>query len=313
MAGRSTLIGVEHELSRQHGLVTRSQLLEAGASPSQIHRLLRTRALQRVRTGVYLLTGSPRTRQQALLGAVLAGAEGAVASHSSAAWMWNFPIGVDTGFEITVLRPRHPEVRGVRVHTTTILEPEDTATRRGVPCTSFERTLCDSTGTRSFAQLGRILDDGLRRGVTSIDRVNTCLLRLDSGPLRKLTIVQGLLHDRGVGYNPGGSGAELRVLRVLTGAGIPPPAQQHRVVVDGRTYFLDYAYTEVRRFIEYYELRSHSTASAVAYDSDRITDLSTIGWKPLIFTDANSDRDIVVRTAKALGIALDAGGARRSA
>ena len=313
MAGSSTLVRVENELSRQHGLVTRSQLLQAGASPSQVHRLLRARALQRVRPGVYVLTGSPRTRQQALLGAVLAGGDGAVASHSSAAWMWNFPVGVDTGFEITVLRPRHPEISGVRVHTTTILEPEDTTTRAGVPCTSFERTFCDSTWGHSFAQLGRVLDDGLRRGVTSIERVHSCLIRLDSGPLRKLTIVQGLLRERGVGYNPGGSNAELRVLRVLTDAGIPPPKQQHRVKVNGRTYFLDYAYEEVQRFIEYYELRSHSTPSAVVYDSDRITDLATIGWKPLIFTDANSDRDIVVRTAKALGISLTGLGLRRSA
>jgi hypothetical protein len=313
MAGSSILVRVENELSRQHGLVTRSQLLQAGSSPSQIHRLLRTRAIQPVRAGVYVLTGTPRTRQQALLGAVLAGGDGAVASHSSAAWMWKFPIGIDTGFEITVPRPRHPEVDGVRVHTTTILEPGDVATRGGVPCTSFERTLCDSTGEHSFAQLSRVIDDGLRRGVTSIDRVHACLLRIDSGPLRRLTIVQGLLRDRGVGYNPGGSGAELRVLRALTAAGIPPPKQQHRVTVNGRTYFLDYAYEEARRFIEYYELRSHSTASAVAYDSDRITDLATIGWTPMIFTDANSDRDIVERTAQALGISLDAIDARRSA
>jgi hypothetical protein len=51
----------------------------------------------------------------------------------------------------------------------------------------------------------------------------------------------------------------------------------------------------------------------VAYDSDRITDLAAIGWKPLIFTDANSDRDIVIRTAKALGILLNASSTRRSA
>jgi hypothetical protein len=308
-----SLVRVEHELSRQHGLITRAQLLEAGASPSQIHRLLKARALQRLRPGVYVLTGSPRTRQQALLATVFAGGEGAVASHSSAAWLWNYPIGVDSGFEISVLRPRHPEITGVRVHTTTILGPSDTTTRAGVPCTSFERTFCDSTGQHSFAQLSRVLDDGLRRGVTSIERLHACLLRLDSGPLCKLTIVQGLLTTREIGYNPGGSNAELRVLRALAGGRIPLPEQQHRVKVDGRTYFLDYAYREAKRFIEYYELRSHSSPSAVAYDSDRITDLASIGWKPLIFTDANSDRDIVVRTAKALGISLGVIGEQRSA
>ena len=46
------------------------------------------------------------------------------------------------------------------------------------------------------------------------------------------------------------------------------------------------------RFIEYYELKSHGTPSAVAYDGERISALSGAGWWPIIFTDATSDAEI---------------------
>ncbi len=58
----------------------------------------------------------------------------------------------------------------------------------------------------------------------------------------------------------------------------------------GRPFVLDYAYVSQRRFIEYYELGSHSTPSAVAYDNERLTLLCNAGWLPLIFTDDDDGR-----------------------
>jgi hypothetical protein len=67
------------------------------------------------------------------------------------------------GIEICVVNDFPVEIRGIRVHRTTRLHDDDVAERRGVPCTSFERTLCDCTTRLSLFQLGRVLDDGLRR------------------------------------------------------------------------------------------------------------------------------------------------------
>jgi len=55
-------------------------------------------------------------------------------------------------------------------------------------------------------------------------------------------------------------------------------------------------------FIEYYELRSHSTPSSVTYDNDRLTALSIAGWKPLVFTDATPDQRIVDDVAAVFGL-----------
>jgi hypothetical protein len=284
---------VAHLTERQHALVTRRQLIENGVTRHEISTLLRAKAITQLRRGVYVLIGAPRSWTQALFGASLAAGDDAYASHSSAGRLWSQKYVGSDPFELVVPRGRVREIEGVHMHTSSVLESADVTTRAGVPCTTFARTLCDRSTVLSQLQLGRVLDDGLRRNVTSIEAVESALLRLDSGPGRRLSAVQALLEQRGRAFVPGGSDAELRVHRALRDAGLPPPVQQLRVRANGRTYFLDYAYPDYRRFIEYYELRSHGTVSAVAYDSDRITDLSNAGWTPMIFTDANSDAEIV--------------------
>ena len=192
-------------------------------------------------------------------------------------------------------------MQGVR--RTTILPDEDVTERSGIPCTSFERTLCDCTAILSLFQLGRVLDDGLRRNLASLDRLMKCVFRLDSGPGRRLRVIQGLLAERDESFDPGGSASELRVLSVLRDAGLPAPVQQYPVRVDSHRYELDFAWPEQRVFAEYYGLPVHSGASAVAYDSSRLTAMVAEGWRPLVFTDATPDHEIVKRTEKVFGIA----------
>ena len=202
--------------------------------------------------------------------------------------------------EITVPSRHVVKVRGARVHRSVALHPEEIARRSGVPCTTFERTLCDLTTRLSWLQLSRVLDDGLRRGVTSTDRLRACVARIDSGPNRRLTIVQSLLAARGAGYNPGGSDAELDVLDVVRRAGLPLPTQQHRIRVGGDTYYLDFSWPEFRVFMEYYGLPWHIGAAAVVRDSARITALSTAGWRPLIYTSESSEDQIAADVARVL-------------
>ncbi len=297
----SPLLAVAPLMAGQHGLVTRVQLLESGASERQVDRLVRTGELQRVRRGVYVPAGVPRSWSQALYAGVIAGGPGAVASHSSAARLWGFAYWPDAGFEITVPRGRAPRLEGIRVHSSCFLDASDVSERDGVPCSSFERALCDVTTQLSWLQTARTLDDGLRRNLASVERLRDCVLRLDSGPERRLSVVQGLLAERDATYDPGGSASELRILHAIRQAELPPPVQQHRVRVGRRTFFLDYAYPPEMAFVEYYGLGVHGTPSAVAYDSDRISTLVSVGWRPLIFTDATSDAEIVAKVSALLG------------
>jgi hypothetical protein len=186
--------------------------------------------LRPLRRGVYAFVGAPQSWQQQAYAAVLSAGEGGVASHATAARLWGFIYLPAESIDVTVESDTQPGMKGV--HRTTILPEEDVTERSGIPCTSFERTLCDCTTILSQFQLGRVLDDGLRRKLVSLDALTKCVFRLDSGPRRRLSVVQDLLSERDASFDPGGSTSELRILSVFREAGIPVPVQQFPVRVD---------------------------------------------------------------------------------
>jgi hypothetical protein len=263
-------------------------------SERQIAGLRKRRVTERVRRRVDRVVGSPHTWEQAALAAVLSIGDDAAASHSSGARLWDYRyLSDEECLEVVVPRRSLVIADGVRVHRTVLLDAADVTTRNGVRVTTYERTLCDLTTQLSWLQAGKVLDDGLRRKVATLDRLRDCLERLDSGPRRRLTVIHSLLSQRQSDFNPGGSGSELRLLELVREAGLPEPVQQYRMRVNGATYYLDYAWPSHQVFAEWYGLPWHIGASAVAYDSARTTAMSTVRWRPLIFTDASSDEEIV--------------------
>lgn len=295
----SWMESLEPTLVSQHGLVTKRQLTATGLTDSRIGWLVKTQVLRRARRGVFALVGARETWERGLLSVVMS-IDGSVASHSAAARLWGFdPRPVDR-YEVTVRGGYRTPMAGATVHRSLTFTDADIAHRDGIVCTTFERTLCDCSTQLSAYQLGRVLDDGLRRGVASLRRLSGCSERLESGPGRHMSIVRALLELRGVGFDPGGSRSELLLLKVLRRAGLPAPVQQHRVTVGTQTFRPDFAWPQCKVFAEYYGLPFHIGAGAVAADSERLTALSADGWLPLIFTSTSSDGEIVERTRAAL-------------
>lgn len=297
MAAR--LARFESVLSSQHGLVTLDQLRDGQLSDRHARRLVEQKTLRRLRPRVYGLVGARESWERGLLAAVLS-LQGSVASHAAAARLWRFEPRPEDRYEVTVGREYRAPLRGVVLHRSATLGHEDIANRDAIPCTSFERTLCDCTSLLSGYQLSRVLDDGLRRGVASLRRLTGCAERLESGPGRHMSVVRSLLEARGIGFDPGGSRSELYLLDVFRRARLPLPVQQHRVKVGSKTFRPDFAWPDRKVFAEYYGLPFHIGPSAVVADSERLTALSAAGWLPLVFTQASSDREIVERTVAAL-------------
>jgi hypothetical protein len=189
---------------------------------------------------------------------------------------------------------------GVVLHRSGTVGERDISNRAGIESTSFERTFSDCTTQLSQHQLGRVLDDGLRRGVASLQRLKDCLERIESGPGRHMSVVRALLAMRGIGFDPGGSRSELQVFDVFRRARLPLPVQQYRVRIGSKTYRPDFAWPGCMVFAEYYGLPFHTGANAVIADSERLTALVAAGWLPLVFTQASSDREIIERTTAAL-------------
>src|SRR5262249_5287857 len=129
--------------SEQWALVTRAQLIEGGFKRGQIARLLERGVLRIARPSVYATVGSVPSWQQTLLAEVLSVGHGALASHASAARLWEFVYQPEEA--VTVLIESDFSCGSRSTRRTTVLPADDVTTRSGIPCTSFERTLCDCT------------------------------------------------------------------------------------------------------------------------------------------------------------------------
>jgi very-short-patch-repair endonuclease len=87
IAKRSPDLVISALASRQHGVVSRAQLLDAGVTRAQIALRVRTGRLSPLHRGVYLVGPVPSEFAYSQA-ALLACGSAAVLSHRSAAWLW---------------------------------------------------------------------------------------------------------------------------------------------------------------------------------------------------------------------------------
>jgi len=278
---------------RQHGLATRAQALEV-MTRHQVEHALAVGRIEVVHRGVYRIAGSPESWRQAAHAAVLAGGRGAVASFLPAAHLWDLagfweqpPVG------ITIPHDRRARIPGVVVHDSRILDGIHVAHRFDIPVTSVGRTLCDLTAGCSSNQVGRALDDALRRRLTSLRAVQVVFDDLATRGRHRSTIMRALLEARGPGFHPGGSDPERRMLQVLVAAGLPAPVPQHRVRTGRRTYRVDAAYPDYRIAIEYegFDFHTQRTAFDDRYERDRA--LRTARWLVVYVTNRTTEPRLV--------------------
>lgn len=155
MALLDDFVTVVSVAAENHGIVTRSLLLEAGVGETSIGRLARQGgAMHAQGPGVYLVPAmmdeqlseyrvalqrlDPTAGQSGFWQDPLHADRG-VLSHLAAAYVWG---AVDLPREIHVTVPRQRRLGGLQAHTAT-LQPEEVTVHRGVPVTTVERTTRD--------------------------------------------------------------------------------------------------------------------------------------------------------------------------
>jgi len=278
--------------ARQHALITTAQALREGLSRHDLERLRRRGHLATLRRGVHAVAGAPATREQAILAAVLAAGPGALASHTTAAWLHHLGGMREPALEVItprVVRARHA---GVIVHRGAELQ-SDTTQRLLIPATSVARVVVDLSARHDAAVLGRMVDDALRRRILTLGGLKLCIARLYRGPGRRPTVVHEVLRKRLPGYEPGDSDFEVHVHELLETAGECGFVRQHRVRLDGRRYSLDLAHPALRVDVETDGWDAHKTRSAFDGDRVRANALVASGWTVLRFTWTMSDDEIV--------------------
>jgi hypothetical protein len=255
---------------RQHGVVSRRQLLELGFSGELVKGRLANGRLIPIHRGVFAVGHAQISRRGQWLAAVLACGPGAVLSHGSAAALW--AIRGSRGLPEVTRRSGGTPRAGLRLHQTRILEPAEVAAEAGIPVTSVERTLLDlATGLDSRQ---------LERAAVAADRTG-CLrwpeLRrlLDRTPLRqgagRLRGVSDRIDPRAVEAR---SATEIDFLALCRTAGVPVP--EVNVSVCG--YLVDFFWPAQRVIVETDSYTYHGDRLAFESDHERTISLAVAGY-----------------------------------
>ena len=182
--------------ARQHGLVTRVQLLAAGLSRHAIERRVKSGRLVRVSAGVYAVGHAALSREGHFMAAVLGAGEGAALSHLAAAehrQVWRYRASL-----IDVVAPkRRSAIKGVRIHRVRALHWRDVTEHKGIPVTSIPRMLVDLTDVLNPYDLANVIHEAEFKQRFSEPATRDAMRRANGR--RKLAVLQKALELRAAG------------------------------------------------------------------------------------------------------------------
>jgi hypothetical protein len=270
----------------QRGLVTAAQLEQLGLGASGRYWAIAGGRLTPIRRGVYLLPGAQVSWETSVLAAALAAGPDAVASHLTAATLWELFDGTTQAARhasIQLTGPTQHRLKGVDMHRR-LLDPTERSSRRKVPVTSAARTIFDLATVIDAALLGRCTDEALRRRAVNLREIRR-MVELHRGPgRRRLDPIHQVLAQRLPGYDAGANDWEQRMDWLWDELGLPAAPRQHRVVAGGRQHRVDRAIPDLRLAVEWVGNEYHGQVGRFARDRIRISDLVQAGWDVLEVT-----------------------------
>jgi very-short-patch-repair endonuclease len=280
---------------KQHGIVTRAQLLGLGLTRRGIeHRIARGR-LHPVGRGIYAVGRPELTPEGRWMAAVLAcGGPGMAAlSHSSAAAL--FKIGVEraAGIEISRRSPDPVRVPGIRVHRRPSLKDGWFGFYDGIPITSPAQTLIDLATRHETRTMERAMNEADHLGLVRTDDLRVAL---DEHPGEPGVARLRAIIDRAT-FRYTRSDLEQAFLPLARRAGLSAP----RTSVWLNGHEVDFHFPGLGLVVEADSLTYHRTAAHQKNDHERDQDHTAAGLTTLRFTHGQIryEPDQVVRTLRA--------------
>jgi very-short-patch-repair endonuclease len=273
---------IEPLARRQHGVVARRQLLEAGLGANSIDRALASGWLRLLHRGVYGSGGQPSGTLTRWMAAVLAGGAEAVLSHRSAGELWGLLEPIEGPVHVTVRHSRRAAI-GILFHRSRDLGQR--TERHGIPCTTVARTLLDLAGFVSRAQLSHVFDEARRRGL--LRRTELVSLCRRSSGRRGLGSLRALLDERPLPVGETRSQLERRFLRFCRERGLPIPAVNAPLA----GYEVDCLWPERGVVVELDSWTHHGTREAFESDRKRDASIQMAGYRILRVTHRRIGND----------------------
>jgi hypothetical protein len=224
---------------------------------------------------VYRVTGAERTWRQDLWVALLAGPEGTVASHTSAAALRGLlaPPAIP---QVTVPRIASGRFHGAVVHHAGIASA-DRARCEGVATTGMGRTLVDCAAILHQKGLNSLTDAAFGRRLCSYREVVDAWDR--AGPVRGGERIRLALAPYSAGAETGSVKAA-HVLRRICDWGLPAPLCEYEIRDEhgGWVATVDFAWPPWRQVLEYDGDEAHGPRRW-GLDASRQAAVEALGWR----------------------------------
>ena len=250
--------------TQQYGVASRIQLGALGLSAGEIRHRIDSGRLIRLFPGVYAVGHRKLSKEGRWMAAVLAGGEGAVLSHRSAAALH----GLVADDARTINVTGHRRSRGkLRFHRTNLM-PDETATKDGIPVTTVPRTLLDLATQTNDWHLERALREALYQHQTNLPTLRR-IVENHPGHRGARRLNRAIQHAEDA---PGifRSNTEQRFARWLRKHSLPSPEFNARIKLGDRRIEADCYWHEQRLVAEIDHRATH--AQRVNFESDRIRD-----------------------------------------
>lgn len=267
--------------SAQHGVVSRTQLIELGFEPGAIGRRLRAGRLHQLHRGVYAVGHRVVSREGRWMAAVLLCRPGAVLSHRSAATLWGIRDHSSRAVEVTS-RSKSRSRGSVQRHFA-VLPADEVKIQDGIPATTVPRTLLD------LAAVLRV--DAVEQGLRQSERLrlyDALSLEdlLERYPRRQgsKAIRECLRRRREL---PGGvtrEELEARFHSLLQRSGLPRPRLNAWLAIGPHRYQVDCLWPEQRLIVELDGYATHGTRTAFEADRERDRRLVSVGYRSMRVT-----------------------------
>jgi very-short-patch-repair endonuclease len=268
---RKTRQSIWQLASEQHGVVTRSQLLDRGVSRNAIeHRLARGR-LHRVRQGVYAVGRRQLTRYGRWMAAVLSCGDGAALSHETAAALWGMHPAPAT-IHVSVCTNKQRQA-GIMLHRRSLL---DVTRHHNIPVTPPAFTIVDIAPGLTRDELEHAINQADNGGLITPYDLRAAV---DAMPPRPGTAVVRDVLDRQT-FRLTQSALERRFIPLAINAGLDPPLTQQWV----NGFRVDFYWPDLNLVVETDGLRYHRTPAQQAVDRRRDQAHAAAGTERLRFT-----------------------------
>jgi very-short-patch-repair endonuclease len=261
---------------RQHGVLTRADLLALGFSAKGIKHRAASGRLHAISAGVYAVGRPELTPDGRWMAAVLACGDGAVLSHKSAAELWGIGHEWERRIDVSIRRPSKIRRKGLKVRTRPSLGAESVTRWRGIPVTDPVQTLIDLATELPPLRLERAVNEADKLDLVDPETLRRELDGHKGEPgVRKLAT----LLDRHT-FRLSDSDLEVLFRPLAMAAGFPRPLSKQWIL----GYEVDFHFPDHDLIVETDGLRYHRTPSQQARAAKRDQTHTAAGLYVLRFT-----------------------------